>query len=384
MGNCSAPAAEREYFNQPVFQTVQMFVAEMAVVLIVLFNQWNSKRTAKYDLYQEIPETSADSSETASTSGSASGSASEVASTVVDGGKAGGGVVMSKLSGKRILLLALPSTCDIIGTTLMNVGLLVVPVSIFQMVRGAIVLFVGSFSVIFLKRKLTRKQWMGLSSVTAGVFVVGMSAIGGSSAAGDDSGDATGASSSSSSTTWEAAFGVLIILLAQVFTATQFVLEEFILENYSMDPIKVVAWEGTFGTVITVVVSLFVYTVFITKGPDTHSIFDMSEGTSQVLNNGPLLISSIAIMIALATFNVTGLTITRVISATSRSTIDTCRTIGIWAVSLLIGWETFQFLQLVGFAMLVFGTLVFNGVILGDEETKKRVDELLPNEFEHT
>ena len=36
----------------------------------------------------------------------------------------------------------------------MNVGLLFTPVSIYQMTRGALVLFVGVFSVIFLKRRL--------------------------------------------------------------------------------------------------------------------------------------------------------------------------------------------------------------------------------------
>ena len=36
----------------------------------------------------------------------------------------------------------------------MNVGLLYTPVSIYQMTRGALVLFVGVLSVIFLRRRL--------------------------------------------------------------------------------------------------------------------------------------------------------------------------------------------------------------------------------------
>jgi drug/metabolite transporter (DMT)-like permease len=36
----------------------------------------------------------------------------------------------------------------------MNVGLLYTPVSIYQMTRGALVLFVGVLSVLFLRRKL--------------------------------------------------------------------------------------------------------------------------------------------------------------------------------------------------------------------------------------
>jgi hypothetical protein len=42
---------------------------------------------------------------------------------------------------------------------LMNVGLLYTPVSIYQMTRGALVLFVGVFSVLFLHRGLYVYQY---------------------------------------------------------------------------------------------------------------------------------------------------------------------------------------------------------------------------------
>jgi hypothetical protein len=62
-------------------------------------------------------------------------------------------------------------------------------------------------------------------------------------------------------------------------------------------------------------------------------------------------------------FNFFGLSVTRSISATSRSTIDTCRTLFIWIVSLGLGWETFKLLQVVGFALLVWGTALFNDIV---------------------
>jgi preprotein translocase subunit SecF len=78
--------------------------------------------------------------------------------------------------------------------------------------------------------------------------------------------------------------------------------------------------------------------------------------------------------------------VTRSVSATARSTIDTCRTLFIWMVSLGLGWESFKWLQVVGFALLVYSTFLFNGVIqpplkcLAVEE----VEELLPEEpIEH-
>lgn len=57
----------------------------------------------------------------------------------------------------------------------MNIGLLYTPVSIFQMTRGALVLFVGILSVLFLHRRLHLYQWLALIVVMGGVAVVGLS-----------------------------------------------------------------------------------------------------------------------------------------------------------------------------------------------------------------
>lgn len=74
---------------------------------------------------------------------------------------------------------------------------------------------------------------------------------------------------------------------------------------------------------------------------------------------------------------------TRSVSATSRSTIDTCRTLFIWVVSLGLGWETFKWLQIVGFALLVYSTFLFNGIVqppLKSLRVNEEVEELLPED----
>ncbi|KAL2164372.1 hypothetical protein VTH06DRAFT_3588 [Thermothelomyces fergusii] len=85
-------------------------------------------------------------------------------------------------------------------------------------------------------------------------------------------------------------------------------------------------------------------------------------------------------------FNFFGLSVTRSVSATARSTIDTCRTLFIWMVSLGLGWETFKWLQVVGFALLVYSTFLFNGVVQPPFAflRVREVEELLPEEpIEH-
>lgn len=80
---------------------------------------------------------------------------------------------------------------------------------------------------------------------------------------------------------------------------------------------------------------------------------------------------------------------TRSVSATSRSTIDTCRTLFIWVVSLGLGWESFKWLQVLGFVLLVYFTFLFNGIVQPPFKFLRvdpdEIEELLPEEpIEHS
>ena len=203
------------------------------------------------------------------------------------------------LTGWKIFLLAAPSCCDIAGTTLMNVGLLFVAASIYQMTRGALVLFVGLFSVLFLRRKLYLYQWISLFVVVLGVALVGLA---GALFGGETDHDFTQEDGSSIKDTPQAlktVVGVLLIAAAQIFTASQFVLEEWILENYAMDPIQVVGWEGIFGFSVTVVGMVIMYVTVGNTEAGRYGYFDMKEGWHQVLSNRAVAVSSLMIMISI-------------------------------------------------------------------------------------
>jgi len=221
--------------------------------------------------------------------------------------------VMSKnddripLTGVRVLLLALPAVCDIIGTTLMNVGLLFVVPSIYQMTRGALVLFVGLFSVIFLKRKLYLYQWFALFTVVTGVAIVGL--------AGALFKDHKAAASSvelvkdmvirqvtelaEHPDTLRTIIGICLIAGAQIFTAFQFVLEEFILENYALEPLKVVGWEGIFGFSVTAIAMIVMYFAVGRTNAGRYGYWDAKEGWRQITSYRPIGVSSILIMISI-------------------------------------------------------------------------------------
>lgn len=288
-----------------------------------------------------------------------------------------------ELKGWKVVYLALPACCDIAGTTLMNVGLLFVAASIYQMTRGALVLFVGLFSVLFLKRHLGLYKWFALFVVVAGVAIVGLAGAiardhkavpstlvamhneamrqvgAGIKALRSMDGDEVDEMPIAVKTV----IGVLLIAAAQIFTATQFVVEENIMEKYSLEPLKAVGWEGVWGFLVTVIGMVILHFSYGRTPAGQGGYFDAREGLWQMTHFRAIGITSILIMISIGGFNFFGLSVTRTVSATSRSTIDTCRTLFIWIVSLGLGWETFKWLQVVGFALLVYGTFLFNDIV---------------------
>jgi len=250
----------------------------------------------------------------------------------------------------------------------MNVGLLYTPVSIYQMTRGALVLFVGVFSVIFLRRRLWLYQWISLIIVLSGVALVGYSG----SLAKDVIKEGLLGIKPTYATIQEAEdaevgkvlIGVFFILFAQIFTATQFVVEEKIMGRYSVSPLLAVGYEGLFGALSV----LLIFPILsIPSVSEQTPFFDLPRGWNQTIHTPTVFWSGVAIAISISLFNFFGLSVTRHVSATARSLTDTCRTLAIWVISLGLGWERFlipiSFLQVLGFSFLVYGTFLFNNLV---------------------
>ncbi|KAL8688428.1 MAG: hypothetical protein Q9218_005657 [Villophora microphyllina] len=382
--NCdSTNPDEIERFSQPVIQTAQMFIGEMGCWLVIgafaLYRRFVPPQTPLFaGGYQEVSSDDSTEVEPEDELGPIS-SAQEQADPVVKP------LVPNAddripLVGWRVFLLAMPACCDIAGTTLMNVGLLFVAASIYQMTRGALILFVGLFSVIFLRRRIFFYQWSALFIVVAGVAVVGLAgAIAPNPQAQPIPPVPPPMKELSTLSVREASqqlkiaavnsgalqtvLGVLMIAGAQVFTATQFVLEEWILEQYALEPLKVVGWEGTFGFLVTLVGMIILHLAVGRTDAGRNGYFDMREGWREITHYRAIAVTSVLIMISIGGFNFFGLSITRSVSATARSIIDTCRTLFIWIVSLGLGWESFKWLQILGFALLVYGTFLFNDIV---------------------
>jgi drug/metabolite transporter (DMT)-like permease len=304
------------YFEQPLFQTLNMFIGESMCLVVYLIYEYRKKIENSYEQEEEslIPHQTPN----------------------------GSNIVFKNWK------LILPTLCDVISSTCMNVGLILVSPSIFQTLRGSLIIFTALISIIFLRKKYTIHQMISLFIIFSGISIVGT----------------TVSKIDNTSNT----IGICMILLAQVFTATQYVLEEKILatpqqsfvvpevgelntqtEN-SVTPLLAVGLEGIFGIILVLLISP-VY--FVLMKVDPVKLF------YQITSNYLIWISSILLVFTIAIINYLGLTLTKKMSSVSRTTIDACRILVVWIVSIIIGWEVFNLVQLLGFLIMLSGIYIY-------------------------
>jgi len=98
------------------------------------------------------------------------------------------------------------------------------------------------------------------------------------------------------------------------------------------------------------------------SGNTREVLEDALDAFCQIGHNPLILLALLGNTVSIAFFNFAGISVTKEISATTRMVLDSLRTLVIWAVSLALGWEQFQGLQVLGFMVLLVGTALYNGL----------------------
>jgi drug/metabolite transporter (DMT)-like permease len=264
--------------------------------------------------------------------------------------------------------LMLPALCDFFGSSIMTIGLGLIASSVYQMLRGSLIIFTTIFSIIFLKSKFHRHNYLGITVVVSGLTLVGIASLGGSS---DDSNNAV--------------VGFTLVIFAQLFTATQFIIEENFMKKYTCHPLKAVGWEGIWGTcfyLVFLVVAqnikcpvgdspndFFKLICFQSKDNGVYLLEDTLFALRQLGNNSSLLFYCILYIFSIGLFNFVGISISKILSSPARAVIDTIRTIVVWGFFLLPiveeeDREHFKWLQFIGFILLILGTVIYNEILV--------------------
>nr|XP_027206222.1 solute carrier family 35 member F6-like [Dermatophagoides pteronyssinus] len=247
-------------------------------------------------------------------------------------------------------IFMIPALCDLTATSVMYIGLNMTSSSSFQMLRGALIIFTGLFSIIFLKRRLRLYHWFGMFLVIGGLIIVGLSDM---------------LSKNENNST----IGDILIILAQIVVATQMIVEEKYVSGSNVSPLQAVGWEGLFGFVILSILLVPMYFIKIkgemfSTNPD-NQIEDAIDGFYQIFNSWEVASGISGTILSIAFFNFAGISVTKQLSATTRTVLDSVRTIIIWIFSLAIRVEDFSFYKLGGFFVLLIGMAIYNSVFNG-------------------
>jgi drug/metabolite transporter (DMT)-like permease len=298
-------------------------------------------------------------------------------------------------------ILALPALCDFIGSTIMTFALVFLPGSIYQMTRGSIMLFTAAFSKIFLKSKIYIHQILALVCIFVGIGLVGLSTIVFPHKE-EDPNPNPDLKPDDQGGNGMVIFGFVGLIIAQLFSAAQFVIEEKIVNKYEVHPLQMVGWEGIWGALMYIIVLVIFYFIncqpknkmcfnYTDNGIDVAKLEDWIFSFRQIANSWYIAIFSIFYICCISAYNYVGITITKYVSSPARAVMDNARTVIIWAFFLIPVWkntedykdnqEYFNFLELIGFIFLIIGTLVYNEFLIIpfaglDRYTKKNLEKL--------
>lgn len=161
--------------------------------------------------------------------------------------------------------------------------------------------------------------------------------------------------------------GDCLIVIAQIITASQMVFEEKFVGSLNIPSLQAVGYEGFFGFAVLSLLLVPMYYIHVPESftsTDRHVVEDAIEAFYMIAHNKLLLVPITGTVFSIAFFNFAGISVTKEISATTRMVLDSIRTLVIWSVSLAIGWQSFHYLQVIGFINLIFGMMVYNDIVV--------------------
>jgi drug/metabolite transporter (DMT)-like permease len=261
---------------------------------------------------------------------------------------------------RTYFILALPAAFDLIATYLANLGLMFVTVSIFQLMKCTVIIFVALLKVLVLKENLKRYMWIGIGLNTLAAILVGCTSL-------NDSDEQLNNNDNP-------ALGIAMIVLSCFVQSAQYVFEEKLMGEgvETAPPLVVVGMEGLWGFIMT---TFIVYPIaYFLPGGDLGSYERFDDALFMLMNNQYAQIAAAVFVIVILGYNVFAVFVTFLLNSIWHAILDNFRPITVWGTDLLLfyvftprtfgeAWTPWSWLELSGMILLLVGTAVYNGTI---------------------
>ena len=278
--------------------------------------------------------------------------------TIADARK---GVTGSLPYWKFVLATTCSAVLDLIQTTAFNIAMVYVPASAAQILRGFTIVFCLVLAIPLLKRKPKMWEIMGVCFAFLGLALVGIA----TTIQAQNSGEYGNA--------LKTIIGVLLVIAGQLFSATQYLVEEKILKSQDIDPLMVVGWEGVCGVILSLCVACPL--AHVIPGSDHGSLENYANSLYMSFVNGNILAMNLLYALSILLFKWSGLAVGKSLTSTHRSLFDNLRSLLIWVIMVIIYYSTrhynrpygepltlYSLLELFGFGVMILGVMIHNDV----------------------
>ena len=289
--------------------------------------------------------------------------------------------------------LAIPAFTDTCSTGLANIGLILLPASIYQMLKGSLIIMTFLMSKFFIRNKHILDHYIAISVSTLGVILVGLSAYMNASEEEDQG-------KSDKSDASQTLLGIILMLIAMFILSIQFCFDEYFMRKYKCHPLICIGYQGVFGFFINLFLCFIFYFIKCGSYNDNEEpeylVENMCTGDDEnvyrpenivfalrqyVENKVLTALVPIAIFF-MSSFNILGVSITKYGSATTRSVTDNIRSFLVWLWFLLPFnqedlIEHFNVLQLIGFLCISMGAFIYNGIFKLEERKQRRNKKII-------
>lgn len=263
-----------------------------------------------------------------------------------------------KLDYRTLGVLIVPSLCDLMCTLLLLVAQLYITASLWQMMRGSIVVITSLLKRFVLNHRLKKYMWLGVSIITVAMVVAASTSFMGN------------ADTSAAAASKDPRVGIFLVVLGCMAQGVQYVFEEKVMSVDGVPPLVVIGTEGLWGTFLTI---FLVYPLaYALPGADNGHFEDPWDALAMVQNNSTLRTLVIMFVLTVTIYNMAAVYVTKYLSAIWHAILDNFRPITIWGFGLLIhasypgygeAWTDSSWIQMLALVILLFGTAVYNGNI---------------------
>ena len=288
------------------------------------------------------------------------------------------GKIHKAFSVRSSLVLIPAILCSSAGWSLAFYSLKFTSPSSYAILKGTVIIFTAIDSRLFLNHHMPWKKWISLAIVFAGLVIVGMADVL------EPSNFITIERNSTQTMSVEAhscscfnrikdlgflsneVIGDVLVVAAQIFLSIQFVYEEKVLSSYDIEPLQIAGWEGFYGIMAMFFVILPLNIIdtgscrWSNSPTPPWTVDDAMDGIIQITNN-KILVASLCFSVVLdVLYFYAATSVTNEFSATTRMVLESFRALLVWVVSLYLGWESFKYLQLIGFSITTFAIFSYS------------------------